>query len=64
MATTRIRITAKDIQVVTGFNLQYCYRLHLTIRDALGKKENQHLSIREFCNYCGYAENEVKEVII
>lgn len=61
---TRIKITAKDISIITGYNIKYCYRIHQTIRDALGKKKHSHLTIKEFCEYFGYPILEVQNILV
>lgn len=60
MQKGRIIITAKDIQVITGKSQSTAYTELKTVRDALGKEGHQYLTIKEYCQYCGLDEQEVR----
>jgi len=47
-----IFITVKDIQKLLGCeSYKTAHTLHLSVRDALGKRKSKYLTIKEFCKY-------------
>ena len=46
-----IFLTIKDVQMLLGFdNYNTANRIHLSVRDALGKK-SKLITIKEYCEY-------------
>lgn len=66
MKTTakRLCIYPKDIQRITGKSYRQSIRLLQKIRKDLEKKENEFLSIEEFCNYTSLKMEQVEPLII
>lgn len=63
MKTKRICIYAKDIQRITGKSEKTGYRILDNIRQRLGKKPHQFVTIKEFAEFAGFHPEEVKEFI-
>ena len=63
MKTKRICIYAKDIQRITGKSEKTGYRILDNIRQRLGKKSHQFVTIKEFAEFAGFHPEEVKEFI-
>ena len=55
----RIVIFARDIQNITGRSERASRLLMQKIRQALGKKPGQFVSVAEFCRFTGLNEEEV-----
>lgn len=60
MANRRIIITCSDIEIITGKSHSSAYRELQQVRDALGKKDHEYLTIEEYCNYSGLNEEKVR----
>lgn len=61
---TRLCIYPKDIQRITGKSYRQSIRLLQKIRKDLDKKENEFLSIEEFCTYTSLKMEQVELLII
>lgn len=61
MSLTRIIITVKDVQTITGKSDRAAREILYNIRRKLGKNRHQFVSIGEFCAYTGLPEAEVWE---
>ena len=59
----RMAILAKDIAVITGLSDRSARRLIQQIKIAYGKEEHAFVTIAEFCNFGGFPEDEVREII-
>jgi len=64
IANKRICIYPKDIQRITGKSYRQSIRLLQKIRMDLSKKENEFLSIEEFCQYTSLKMELVEPLII
>lgn len=59
----RIFLTTSDLQIITGTGYDNCSKIMRTLKDSLGKKSHQHVTIKEYCNYENISESEVLEAI-
>lgn len=59
----RLCIYSKDVQKITGKRDRYSRRLIQRIRHDLQKKEEQFLTIEEFCHFTGLNFQKVLELI-
>ena len=50
----RITIDPSDIEILIGRDIGTAQKLLRTIKDALGKKKHQRVTIKEFCDYIGF----------
>ncbi|SEL41717.1 hypothetical protein [Parapedobacter koreensis] len=57
----RICIYPKDVSEILGKSIKHAERLLRTIRDALGKESHQYVSFKEFADYTGLDEGEIRE---
>ncbi|MGE0638378.1 MAG: hypothetical protein AB7G44_07130 [Bacteroidia bacterium] len=57
----RIFLYIKDLQTLTGNTYKSSQVKYQQIKDALGKKANQHITIKEYCEYEGISETEVHQ---
>jgi len=64
MELKRIIIYPKDIQIITGRSERYGRSLIQKIKGHLKKEPHHFVSIKEFCDYTGLEEEEVKSHII
>jgi hypothetical protein len=60
-ATNRLVIHTNDITKILGINIRTAQRLLQTIREELGRKKKEYISIREFAEYVHLEEEEVKQ---
>ncbi len=60
---TRIIIRTNDVANLLGLSLASASRNLRLIKDALGKQKHQKITVKEFCDYVGLDENEVKAKI-
>jgi len=60
----RMIIYTKDVQIITGRQYNAARRLLQEIRQQLGKKEDALISISEFCDYTGLAEQQVHDFLL
>jgi hypothetical protein len=60
-ATRRLVIHTNDITKILGINIRTAQRLLQTIREELGRKKNDYVSIREFAQYVNLGEEDVKQ---
>jgi len=56
----RITIFTQDVERLTGWSQRSARRMIQQIRDHLGKKDEEILTITEFCNYTGLKEEQVR----
>lgn len=56
----RICIYPKDISLILGKSIQQSRRILSLIRDTYGKKAHQYVSIKEFAEYTGLDEHEIR----
>ena len=59
----RVCVYPKDIQRITGKSERYGRKLLNVIKRFYQKKEYQFITIEEFCNYTGIAEDLVKALM-
>ncbi len=59
----RLCIYPKDVQRITGLSYRQSVRYIHRMRSVLNKKENELLSINEFCQYTGLKYEEVSNHI-
>lgn len=55
----RIVIYRKDVENITGLKAQAARKLLSGIREKLGKKGNEFVTVSEFCACTGLAEDKV-----
>lgn len=60
----RVVIYPKDIMIITGKSERYSRYLIQRIKKHLGKEDHQVVSIVEFCEYMGLAEELVSAVLL
>jgi hypothetical protein len=60
LATQRLVIHTNDITRILGINIRTAQRLLQSIRESLGRKKKDYVSIREFAEYVHLGEDEVK----
>ena len=59
----RIVLHTKDVVIVTGKSERYSRYLINEIKEHLGKKKHQYVTIKEFCKYLGLDQKEVENVL-
>ena len=59
----RIVIYAKDVENITGRKSRASRMLLQRIREKLGKEPNAFVTVKEFCEFTGIAEAEVKDFL-
>jgi hypothetical protein len=64
ISAKRICIYPKDVQILTGKSERYSRKVIAQIRMHYVKTRYQLLTIREFCDYMGLEEDEVKEALM
>lgn len=57
----RLVIHTNDITKILGINIRTAQRLLQSIRESLGRKKKDYVSIREFADYVHLSEEEVKQ---
>ncbi|HUP12629.1 MAG TPA: hypothetical protein VM187_10465 [Niastella sp.] len=60
-AVQRLVIHTNDITKILGINIRTAQRLLQTIREELGRKKKDYVSIKEFADYVHLGEDEVKQ---
>jgi len=60
-ALQRLVIHSNDITKILGINIRTAQRLLQTIREELGRKKKDYVSIKEFAEYVHLGEDEVKQ---
>ena len=60
----RLCIYPKDIQRITGKSYRQSIRLLQKIRSELNKRQNEFVSIEEFCQYTSLKQDQVELLII
>lgn len=60
----RICIYPKDIERITGKSYRQCTRMLAAMKAKLNKREDQMISIEEFCQYTGLNRDEVEPLIL
>jgi hypothetical protein len=58
-----IFLTAKDLMTLEGVNSVNAWRSLRTIKDSMGKTENQKVTMKEYAKYRGIDEAEVKQAL-
>lgn len=61
MTNDRIIIRTSDIAILTGVTATTASRNMRTIKDSLGKTRNQKITIKEYSEYSGISESEIKQ---
>lgn len=51
----------KDVGIILGKSLQQARRILSMIKDSHGKEQHQYVSIKEFADYTGLDEEEVRK---
>lgn len=59
----RLCIYPKDIVIITGKSERYARKLLHELKQELGKKPNQFITIKEFSEFAGLNEEEINEII-
>jgi RecJ-like exonuclease len=59
----RLVIHTDDISIVLGINIRTAQRLLQTIRETLGRRKNEYVSIKEFADYVHLKEEDVKRTL-
>jgi hypothetical protein len=59
----RVVIYPKDIVNITGVSIRTAQRMLQSIRLSQGKTKEQFVTINEFCLYCAFDEDYVREYI-
>ncbi|AEV99032.1 hypothetical protein A4D02_10765 [Niastella koreensis] len=59
--TQRLVIHTNDITKILGINIRTAQRLLQSIRESLGRKKKDYVSIREFADYVHLGEEEVRQ---
>lgn len=62
-SVSRILIYPKDVILITGKTISSASRLLQRIKRDLKKQKRANVTIREFCDYTGLNEREVRAVI-
>lgn len=60
-AVHRLVIHTDDITKILGINIRTAQRLLQTIREELGRKKKDYVSIKEFADYVHLGEDDVKQ---
>jgi hypothetical protein len=60
----RICIYTKDVQILTGKSERTARNLIATLKAIHSKNKHQLVTIKEFCEYTGLEEMEVKKLLI
>lgn len=63
MAIKRLVISIKDVAKIYGKSYVQAFRIHMGIRKALGKGENQVLTFLEFSQHTGISIAEIENFI-
>lgn len=61
MRNMRKCIYPKDVQCITGKSEGACRKLLQRIRKRFNKRPRQLVSFKEFCDYTGLSENDLKD---
>lgn len=56
----RVCIYPKDVARITGMGIRKAQRLLRIIRFTYSKQKHQYITIKEFCNYTGIAEDTIE----
>lgn len=59
----RYCIQTKDVQLIMGRSDVWAENRLKTIKAALSKKKEQFVTIKEFCEYEGFDETEIKNFL-
>lgn len=59
----RICINTTDVMFITGKSDRQARNIINDIKDHLGKAKHQVVTIKEFCEYLGFKEEEIKSYI-
>lgn len=58
----RMCIYPKDVALILGKSVKHSERLLRLIRDTLGKESHQYVSFKEFAEYTGLDEEEIRDM--
>lgn len=64
IGTKRIVIYAKDVEIITGRKERTARKILQSIREKLGKEKWEFVTIREFCEYTGIQEDDVRNQML
>ena len=59
----RICINTTDVMFITGKSERQSRNIINDIKDHFGKAKHQVITIKEFCEYLGFKEEEIKSYI-
>ena len=59
----RICINTTDVMFITGKSERQSWNIINDIKDHFGKAKHQVITIKEFCEYLGFKEEEIKSYI-
>jgi hypothetical protein len=59
----RLFLTTSDLQIITGTGYRNAYKIMRRLKDSMGKKDHQHITIKEYCDYEGISIQEVAEIL-
>ncbi|WP_276503198.1 hypothetical protein [Terrimonas pollutisoli] len=60
---TRVVIYPKDVENITGRRGRTARKLLQKIREALGKRSHEFITIKEFCLFTGISEELIKDFL-
>ena len=63
MAANRIFLNVKDLAILTGKTYLSCWREIQTLKDCLGKKKKQKITIEEYSKYEGISIEEIRKAL-
>ena len=63
MKIERLCIYPKDIMIITGRSERYARKLLQELKQQLGKKPCQFVTIKEFSKFSGLNEEEINRII-
>jgi hypothetical protein len=64
LVPNRICVYPKDVQNITGKRERTARKLISDIRQRLGKKKNEFVTIQEFCQHTGLKEADVARFLV
>jgi len=64
LVPNRICVYPKDVQNITGKRERTARKLISDIRQSLGKKKNEFVTIQEFCKHTGLKEADVTRFLV
>ena len=64
MKSQRICIYPKDVMRITGKSERYARKLLSKIKSALNKRQEQFVTVEEFCQHTGLNINQVQPFLV